>query len=166
MRKLMKWFGLLALLWLPLLAVAAGPNVVLKDVDGKDHRVDKYIGKGKWVIVVVWAHNCPICNREIDQMAFFHAAHRKKDAMVLGISIDGYSGRAKAKAFIDRHTLNFPNLLADIPVIVDYFGEGDFLGTPTYYIYTPAGKKVKEVIGPMSQEDAERFIGSYKLVKK
>ena len=166
MNQAIRWMAIFTLLMLPLLATAAAPNVVLKDVDGKSHRVDQYIGKGKWVVVVVWAHNCPICNREIDQMAFFHAANRKKNAIVLGLSIDGWSRREKARAFIDRHALNFPNLLVDISTVVDHFGDGDFLGTPTYYIFDPKGNMVKEVVGPMSQEYAENFIKNYKVAKK
>jgi len=148
------------LFFLVLFSLVAGatPNFVLKDVAGKSHNVNEYIGKGKWTVVTLWAHDCPICKQEIYQMVFFHDEHRKKDATVLGVSIDG-DNRAAAKRFIDDQGLNFPNLLID-PDQVGRFGAGELIGTPTYFIYTPTGKLTGKNIGPLTQKEVEAFIKS------
>ncbi len=159
-----RWLVILLLL-APPLAVAAGPNVVLKGFDGKDHNVNEYVGQGKWTIVVVWSKDCPICRRDIYQMAFFYDAHRKKDATVLGLSIDGYANRAKAQGFIDDQALNFPNLIGDSDDPSRLSGTM-FIGTPTYYFFSPDGKFMTQRIGPVTQEQAEAVIHGLEKQKK
>ena len=149
----------LLLVWLPLSAGAAGPNLLLKDLDGKTRNVNEFVGRGKWTVVTVWAHNCHYCNQEIHQMAFFHDDHRKRDAIVLGVSVDGWARRDQARAFVERHALPFTNLVAeaDQDVMLE-FGAGMFIGTPTYYIYGPDGELMAHNVGPLNQDDIEKFI--------
>lgn len=154
-----RWLLVTMLIVFPLLANAAAPNIPLKDFNGKTRNVNEFIGKGKWVIVTIWAHNCHICNREIHNLAFFHAEHRKKDAIVLGVTIDGWDKRKKAAAFVDRHSLNFTNLIAEPEYkVIQKFGVADFYGTPTFYIYTPKGKLVKEIVGPVTLATLNKII--------
>lgn len=153
-------------LWLAVFIAAMGmtasvgaatvPSIAMKDLAGKTHNVNEYIGKGKWTVVAVWAHNCPICNQEIHQMEFFHDEHRKKDATVLGVSIDG-DNVDKAKGFVADHSLTFPNLITD-PGTVSEFGAGDLIGTPTYLIFAPDGTLAGKKVGPLSQEQIEAMM--------
>jgi peroxiredoxin len=161
MDTLRRWFLCLAVV-LPVVAAAsaAGPDLVLKDMDGKDRNVNDYIGKGKWTVVAVWESTCTICNQEIHHMAFFHDAHRKTDATVLGVSIDGVARKRQAQAFIDDHSLDFPNLLADVGQIAK-FGAGVFMGTPTYFIYSPQGELLAYQTGPVTQDQVEEFMANY-----
>lgn len=149
------------LLILPGLVLAAGPDVRFKDMDGKDHSVGEYIGQGKWTIVAVWSADCPICRRDIYHMTFFHDEHRKTDATVLGLSIDGQAGRDKARAFVDDQSLNFPNLLGE-PDDPSRLSGAMFIGTPTYYFFSPDGKFMAQRIGPVTQQQAEEVIRGLK----
>lgn len=90
-------------------------------------------------------------------MVFFHGAHHQKDATVLGISTDGPADRNKAQQFVERHRLNFPNLLADRAAIAR-FGAGRLIGTPTFYIYSPQGSLVTKKLGMMTVEEIERVM--------
>ena len=151
----------LLLMSFAVMAHAAAPDVQARDTAGNVHNVNEYIGKGKWTVVVFWAHDCHICNQEIQQMTFFQDGHAEKDATVLGISMDGFDRVAKSKAFIERHELNFPNLLitANQREFLK-FGGGGYVGTPTFYIYNPAGTLLAKNIGPVSPEEIEAFIKS------
>jgi peroxiredoxin len=155
----MKWLAV-ALLAVPLAAMAA-PDIVLKDQDGKSRNVSEYIGQGKWTVVAVWSADCPICRREIHHMAFFHDEHRKADAQVLGLSIDSEAGRGKALGFIDDHGLSFPNLIGD-PEVAATLGGGTFIGTPTYYVYSPQGRLAAQRVGPVTQEQMEDLLRQLK----
>lgn len=142
-------------------ANASVPDINVKTTEGVVHNVNEIIGKGKWTVVVIWAHNCHICNQEIQEMTFFQDSHAQKDATVLGISIDGYQLRDKASDFIKRHDLNFPNFIIE----PDYrelmkFGGGRFVGTPTFYIYNPAGELSAKSVGPVAPDEIEKFINS------
>ena len=156
MVKRIKW--LVMVLWLaPALILAAGTDIRLKDIDGMDHNVNEFIGQGKWTVVAVWSADCPICRRDIFHMTFFHDEHRKNNATVLGISVDGYANRDKARRFIDEQSLNFPNLIGD-PDDVSRLSGNMFIGTPTYYFFSPEGKFMTQRIGPVTQAQAEDII--------
>lgn len=158
---------LVFVLFSPTVLLAAGsdmpsnisPDIPLEALNKGKHNVNEFIGKGKWTIVVLWAHDCPLCNQEIHQMAFFHDEHHKKDAIVLGVSVDGKAQKAQAMKFIERHDLDFTNLLAEPDqFVLMRFGGGLFIGTPTYYVYTPDGKLYTREVGPITQEEVEKFM--------
>lgn len=156
MKAQIKWLAAFLLL-LASLVMAAGPDVRLKDLDGKDRNANEFIGQGKWVVVVVWSADCVICRRDIYHMTFFHDEHRKSDAVVLGLSIDGYADREKARGFINDQSLNFPNLIGESSD-AERLGPGMFVGTPTYYFYSPEGKYMTQRIGPLTQEQADEIL--------
>ena len=151
----------LALLLVSLPAAAAGPDIVLRDFTGRPRNVNEFIGHGKWLVVVVWLADCPICKRDIHHMTFFHDEHGKKDAAVLGVSVDGYANREKALGFVADHALNFPNLIGDRGD-ASRFGGGPFIGTPTYYIFSPEGKYMTGRVGGQTQEQVEQIIRALK----
>jgi len=147
-------------------AIAAAPELVLQDFDGKKVPVSKYIGHGKWTLVMIWAHNCPVCNQEAQNISFFHEDHKNRDATVLGISIDGKAGVALARGFVDRHLIDFPNLIADLGEDdLLQFGGGDFVGTPTFYLYSPQGELKGKSIGPISIPALEDLIRGEKQAR-
>jgi peroxiredoxin len=153
--KALKWC-LAVLWWLPLAASAVAPDLVLTDLDGRARRVSEFVGHGQWTVVAIWSTDCPLCQRDIHEMAFFHDAHRRKDAIVLGVSIDGPERHNEIAQFIDDHGLDFTNLIgssAQMPA----FG-GPFRGTPTYYVYSPRGRLVARQVGPMTQEAVEAIM--------
>ncbi|MBS1236593.1 MAG: thioredoxin [Proteobacteria bacterium] len=154
---MIRWVNVLfaAALWLPLFAVA-GPDLVLQGLDGRNRAVSEFIGHGQWTVVAIWSADCPICRRDMPEMAFFHDAHRHKDAIVLGVSIDGGARKPEIAGFIEDHALDFVNLIGT-PMQMAAFG-GPFRGTPTYYIYSPKGNLVTRQVGSMTQEAAEEII--------
>ncbi|MEW6330677.1 MAG: TlpA disulfide reductase family protein [Pseudomonadota bacterium] len=152
-----RWLVVL-LMMAPVLAMAAGPDLRLRDVEGRERNVNEFVGQGKWTIVAVWSSDCPICRRDIHHMTFFHDEHRKKNATVLGFSIDGYHNRAKAKGFIEDQSLNFPNLVGE-PEDASRLSGAMFIGTPTYYFFSPEGRFMTQRIGPVTQAQAEQILG-------
>ena len=157
-RLLSRMFAVL--LFVPAVLLAA-PNMVLKDLDAKNRNVNEFIGKGQWTVVAVWSVDCPICRRELYQMAFLHDAHRKKDASVLGISIDGMDDRKRVIEFIDEQALSFPNLIGSAKEAAE-LGPGYLRGTPTYYIFSPDGRLLGQRIGAQSQEQIEELLEQLK----
>lgn len=140
-------------------AAVATPDVALKDFDGRERNVNEFIGRGKWVALTVWAHDCHVCAAEIHEMAEFHRAHKDRDAVVLGVSIDGYAKRKAAKAFVERHKLTFTNLIAEPrQEVIVRFGAGELVGTPTTYLYDRNGRLAAMAVGPVTRQDLEAYI--------
>ncbi len=153
------------LMLVPALTMAAAPDIRLKDIEGKEHHVNEYIGRGQWTVVAVWSADCPICRRDIFHMTFFYDEHRKKNATVLGLSVDGYANRDKARGFIEDQSLNFPVLIGE-PEDASRLSGAMFIGTPTYYFFSPEGKFMTQRIGPVTQQQAEKVIRDLEKQRK
>lgn len=132
-----------------------------EDFNGKPQTLNNYTGKGKWLVVMIWASDCHICNKEAYKYVDFNMIHSDKDATVLGISIDGESRMKEAKAFIKRHSVDFPNLIAEPEYVANEFHRlsgQSFAGTPTFLIYSPDGELKAAQAGAVPTELIEDFM--------
>jgi len=149
-------------------ASSAGPAAALIDLQGKPRQLSEFTGQGRWLVVMVWASTCHVCSAEAHEMVAYHAAHAGRDGGVVGVAIDGHENRSGVEQFIARHKLNFPNLIDDGSTIVEVFAREagvDWQGwTPTYLVYDPAGRLVAKNIGPVSRQDLEQFMATYRPV--
>ena len=117
--------------------------------------VDRYKADGKWLVVMIWASNCPICNREIDSYVEFHETHKGDDARVLGISLDGNSGKKAARDFMQRHAVTFPSLIGEPLEVAAMYSDQtglSFRGTPTFLVYNPKGELSAQQVGAVPTE--------------
>ena len=132
-----------------------------EDFNGKPQIFDNYLGKGKWLVVMLWRSDCHICNREAHEYVDFHMIHSDTDATVLGISNDGESRIKEAKAFVKRHNIDFPNLIAEPEFVADFFlkltGQY-FSGTPSFLIFSPEGELKAAQVGAVPTPLIEEFI--------
>jgi len=132
-----------------------------QDFKGKPQVLENYTGKGKWLIVMMWASDCHICNREAHQYVDFHLAHSDDDATVLGISIDGQGRKKEAEKFIKKHSIDFPNLIAEPGHVSAMYQEltGQyFAGTPSFLIFAPDGELKAAQAGAVPTQLIEDFI--------
>lgn len=160
--KLLPMLLVAVLALFPAIGSSAPPDEMLHDFEGAPHALDEYLGRGKWLIVTVWASDCAVCNREIPEMAAFHNTHRDKDVTVLGISVDGPVHKPEARAFIERHQVRFPNLLDDgrafKAIYLRATGRPWFGGTPMNLVYAPDGRLAARRIGTLPRAEIEAFI--------
>jgi len=151
-------FLVLLTVMLPSLASA---ETGLQTFDGKGKNIEDYASKDKWLIVMIWASDCHICNKEAQQYVTFHNNHQHKNAQMLGISSDGASKKKQAEAFISRHKLNYPNLIAEPGVVAELYTEltgESWYGTPTFLVFAPSGELKAAQIGAVPTSSIEKFI--------
>lgn len=158
--KLASWKRniLIAALLLATTMVMADPLV---DFDGKPEAIKNFAGQGKWLVVMLWASDCHVCNVEAAQYIQFHEQHKNKNARVLGISMDGQAKKAAAQQFIQRHKVTFNNLLGEPEAVAQWFVDltgADWVGTPTFLIYDPKGELVIQQAGAVPVNLIEDFI--------
>lgn len=154
----------LLLLTAGLLYAAASTAGTLKDFDGKDKDIADFAGDGKWRVVMIWASDCHACNQEVHEYVRFHEQHQNKDARVLGIAMDGKEKEKEAREFIARHKLNFPNLIGepeDVAMKYMQLTGSEWIGTPTFMVYTPKGELVVKQEGAVPVELIEGFMKSW-----
>lgn len=139
----------------------AADQTAFEDFKGQPRSIESYAGHGKWLVVMIWAHDCSVCNREAAGYAEFHQAHKDKDATMLGLSIDGQAHKADAEAFIRRHQLPFPNLLGEPQISALFYTMqtgNRFAGTPSILIYNRDGRLVAADVGAVPPEVIADFI--------
>lgn len=169
--KTIKRLGFITSIWAAMFLAASTSyaGTTLYEMDGKPSSIEKYTGKGKWLVVMFWASDCHICNKEAHQYVDFHFAHSDDDASVLGISLDGVKNKVLAEGFIKKHKVNFPNLIGEPDAISDMFTQMTgvlWAGTPTFLIYTPTGELVVQQIGAVPTEAIENFINQQTAATK
>ena len=149
------------LLLFGLLAPQAQADSVLRDMRGQITTFDEQQVPGQWTVVMIWASDCHVCNQESGQYAKFHAQHAGHAANIVGMSIDGWSGRENAQAFIDRNGVNFPNLIGDAEAVAGWYametGE-PFIATPTFVVFGPEGEIRAAQAGAVPPKVIEDFI--------
>ncbi|MFO8024896.1 TlpA family protein disulfide reductase [Thiohalophilus sp.] len=152
--------GLLLVCLFPGLALG---EAALKDFEGEPRSIEEFTGGGQWTVVMIWASDCHICNREIHNYVDFHFVHSDQDARMVGISIDGWAGKTDARDFIRRHKVDFPNLIGNAEAVADWFRQQSgarWVGTPTFLLYNPSGQLTAQQVGAVPVEIIEDFIST------
>jgi peroxiredoxin len=158
MSKLIKTVSILSAL---LFTLSVSATEKFDDFQGNQKSIADYTGKGKWLVVMLWASDCHVCNQEAHQYIKFHQDRVNKDALVLGISLDGVAKKNDAQEFIKRHQVNFPNLIGEPEKIATMYQEltGDtWIGTPSFMVYTPKGELLGAQAGAVPVPVIESFI--------
>lgn len=162
--------GLLGLTALLLILASPGfgaeaPLLDTRTLTGEKQDLDKYVGKGKWTLVMFWATDCHICKQQKPEISRFHNEHKNLDAQVVGVAIDGMANKAAIQAYVYEHSPSFPTLVAELPVLaMNYYAvtEENFRGTPTYWLFSPKGELLGNNPGPLRVEAIEAFMAKYR----
>lgn len=162
MIKSMQNLVCLLILFIPLTTTAGqSPNVILEGLDGKQHHLNEYIGKGQWVVFNIWGPRCPPCISEMPDLQNLHDAHKDNDLIVVAMALDfpsfQYAKKEEVQTFVDDYFISFPVLLGDYKVI-EKMGGGRLQGTPTTLLYDPNGELAAMQVGQITQKIVEDFI--------
>ncbi len=125
--------------------------------------IDEYRQPDQWIIVMIWAHDCQICEREVGEYQRFHQTHADDDAIVLGITLDGEERKQNALDFVARHELEFENLIGEPEVVAGYYQlttGSRWVGTPSFLIFAPDGELMAKQAGAVEVEIVENFIAA------
>ena len=154
-------FAIVALLMLGLVAPMVHADAALRDMRGQITTLAAQQTPGQWTVVMIWASDCHVCNEEVGEYVKFHNRHAGGSAQVVGMSIDGWSGRKDVDAFIARHEVNFPNVIGDVDTVARWYaaetGEA-FRATPTFVVFGPAGEIRAAQAGAVPPDVIEEFI--------
>jgi peroxiredoxin len=83
-------------------------NLTMTDVDGKEHQLSEWCGKGNYVLIDFWASWCGPCLRELPNVISCYEKYHDKGFEIIGISFDN---RKEAwLAAIKRLNMMWPQL--------------------------------------------------------
>jgi len=128
----------------------AMPDFVLTDLDGNMVKLSDYAGQA--VLLNFWATWCPPCKAELPDLMEIQSEFSGVDFTVVGVSLD-QSGPAKVRRFVDEHGINFPILMGNQTVVVQY---GNFRGIPTSFLLNTRHEQVKRYTGLVTKRQLER----------
>jgi len=131
----------------------------LKDFNGSAVNLQDEIGKGKWTLVMFWAHDCGVCRVESPLISDFHT--KREDVNVIGISIDGDERKHLAEDFLNATKPSFPSYISSLTLVATNYQiitQEEFRGTPTFLLFTPDGTLLGNNPGKLSIESLEGFI--------
>lgn len=141
------------------------PDFNLVSLEGKNTTLASQIDGDKWLLLMFWATDCVICQREKPLISRFHTEHKDIDAQVVGIALDGYARVDKIQSYLAQHNPSFPSYTGEYSDLANSYSHatGEVLrGTPTYLLYTPEGELVANNPGPVSPGAIEKFIEKYR----
>jgi peroxiredoxin len=135
----------------------------LKDLSGKTRTVNDYLAKDKWLVAILWASDCHVCNVEAEQYIQFHEDNKDKHIKMIGISLDGQAKIKDAQDFIKRHEVTYQNLIGEpeyVATMYESLTGGPWIGTPTILVYDPRGVLQAAQPGAVPVELIEEFVQS------
>jgi thiol-disulfide isomerase/thioredoxin len=119
----------------------------LKDKDGAQYTLSGL--HGKWVLVNFWAPWCPPCLKEMPDLDAMQQQH--KDLQVIGVAVM-YGSRKEVMDIVNKKSISYPIVLGNEDTAADF---GGLNGIPTSFLYSPSGKLVDHLDGPVTQADIE-----------
>ena len=140
---------------------AVAPFVGLADLDGKPQKFKDFLAKDKWTVVMLWASDCHVCNKEAHEYVAFQEKHKNGNIQMLGLTLDGKANLKEAREFVAEHKLNFPNLIGEPETIAGLYYDltGDFFyGTPSIIVFDTKGETRGGQAGAIPPSIIEEFI--------
>ena len=137
----------------------SNPVFAFMDLKGKEIKIEKQLGDGKWSIVELWVSDCGACRQHMPSMVQLDG--KLKNTRILGISLDGQKGIVNAKAFIKEFDIKFKNFISnpiEVNIWMEKIASESLIGTPTFMIFNPKGKLVAAQPGIVLSASLERFI--------
>ena len=156
MRKWVHFFLAIIMLILTSTVVFAEAHALqLNGIDGQKHALNEYIGHGKWVVVNVWATACPYCRHELYDLSNFHNAHKEKEAVVIGLTIDWpsfeYPDKGYLADFASGYFIDYPLLIVNGEVASQVIGKSVDM-VPISFFYNPEGQLVHRINGMVTEQ--------------
>lgn len=130
------------------------PGFQARDVNGRWHRLDDYVGKQPLLIEFLWTF-CPHCRSMAPMLRELVAAHDGR-LTVLSIAGDPRERADLVRDFVGEYSHGWPYLLADTGVLVAY----GVTGYPTFVVIDRAGRVRSTIRGEVSREQLEQAIAT------
>lgn len=133
--------------------------IAMTDLNGRHSNLEKYTGKGKWLVVEAWHSNCRVCGISMPSLA--KSVHTLPNTHVMSVSLDG--NRTNAMRFLNRYNIKLPTLVSNIGEFNRYLqkvAQEGLTGTPTYLIFNPKGDLLGLQAGYISPASIKGFLRS------
>ena len=121
-----------------------------EDISGKRVRLSDFFGRGKYVLMDVWASWCGPCMGEIPHLASLHAKYKDKGLSVVGVFVN--DKKENLLSTMEKKNMTWQQIYDIDNVVLDAYG---IKGIPFIILFAPDGKIVSK---DLRGKEMERFI--------
>lgn len=125
------------------------PNFVLTDMNGNQHKLSDYKGKG--VFLNFWGTWCKPCEYEMPYMEKQYQVYKDQGVQILAVNVG--ESKYAVNHFVSKHHLSFP-------VMID---KGEEVGSayhvdplPVTFLIDKDGKIIDRLTGSLSEENIQQ----------
>ncbi|MFB3921101.1 MAG: TlpA family protein disulfide reductase [Terriglobia bacterium] len=125
------------------------PEFTLSDLEGATRNLRDY--RGKIVVLNFWATWCGPCTEEMPMLVNVQKEYGDRGVMVVGVSLDDSTSRAKVPEFARKKKVNFPIWVGGTTEDLKRLGLGEAL--PATAFLDPQGRITGRVLGMLRKKD-------------
>lgn len=129
-------------------AVAIGdkaPDFVVTDLDGKNHRLSEYKGKG--IFLNFWGTWCPPCKKEMPYIQAQYENYKNKGVEVLAIDVG--EPEFSVRKFVEEYELTFPIAIDQKDQLLNAYGIDPL---PVTFLIDKNGEIIDIITGEMTEQ--------------
>jgi peroxiredoxin len=134
---------------------SVAPDFVLTDLQGKEHRLSDYRGKG--VFLNFWGTWCKPCEKEMPYINRQYEVYKKQGVEVLAVNVG--ETKLSVQKFADRFGLTFPIMIDREDQVMNAYDVGQL---PATFLIDKNGKVKKMITGTMTEEMVKQYMESIK----
>ncbi|WP_273129111.1 thiol-disulfide oxidoreductase ResA [Bacillus weihaiensis] len=136
-------------------AGSEAPNFLLKDLEGNEHQLSDYKGKG--VFLNFWGTWCEPCEREMPYMNNQYQMYKDQGVEVLAVNIA--ESDLAVSTFVNKYDLSFPVVLDKQSQVFKAYGVGKL---PATYLIDSDGKVVDVITGTLTERMIQEYMEQIK----
>lgn len=130
------------------------PEFFLPNLKGAQQNLRDY--RGKIVVLNFWATWCVPCAEEMPMLVEIQKKYGESGVVVIGVSLDDSSTRAKVESFLHKKKVNFPAWMGGTTEDLKRLGLGEAL--PATAFLDREGRITGRVLGMLRKKDLKHRV--------